>query len=113
MQSNIIFHIANTADVEHARNSGVYRCESLSNEGFIHCCEHSQLPGVVSRYYDGIDDLWLLMIDAEQLESALIRENTMGNAELFPHVYGPIAMQAVTEVLEFGLDSVERRALIG
>lgn len=113
MQSHIIFHIAITADVEHARSAGEYRCESLTREGFIHCCDRSQLQGVVSRYYDDIDELWLLMINAEQLESALIRENTMGNAELFPHIYGPIAMQAVTEILEFGLDSVERRALTG
>lgn len=106
-----IFHVSSTEELEQAQTSGLYESPSLSGEGFIHCCDANQLAGVVSRYYANVDHLKLLVIDPDQLSAALIRENTVGGSELFPHVYGPIELNAIVEVRDFSLSSPERMAL--
>jgi len=104
----VIFHIAAKTDVPNNKIFSEYRCDSLATEGFIHCCEAHQLSGVVSRYYQDNDDVVLLELDVDKLEPALIRENTVGGSELFPHLYGPINAEAVIAVIPFGLRSNER-----
>ena len=107
-----IFHIANAADVDALDHSGAYRCDSLSTEGFIHCCDKHQLASVVQRYYQAVDDVQLMLLDPDNLSSALIRENTMGGSELFPHVYGAINAEAVRQIVPFGIASTERMGLL-
>ena len=104
-----IFHIARKADAQSISTD--YKCDSLSSEGFIHCCDRHQLSGVVSRYYQDIDDVVLLVLDVEALEPALIHENTVGGSELFPHVYGVINRAAIVDTIPFGIHSQEREGL--
>jgi len=107
-----IFHIATDEDIENYRVSGEYRCTSLDSEGFIHCCDREQLGGVVSRYYQSVDRVQLMLLDPDKLEAPLIRENTVGGSELFPHVYGAINADAIKSIIPFGLSSSERLALM-
>ena len=104
----LIFHIATKVDLAASQQTGSYRCTSLDTEGFIHCCDKQQLAGVVQRYYQGIDDLMLLVIDPGKLVPDLVRENTVGGSELFPHVYGPLNAEAIRDSLDFSLNSSER-----
>lgn len=97
-ETPVILHICEPADHQSALHSGAYVCGSLASEGFIHCCTQGQLAGVVERYYSGRDDLLLLEIDSSKLQSKLVNENTVGGEELFPHVYGPINLDAVVSV---------------
>jgi len=108
----IVFHIAQRSDVQARQPEDDYHCASLTDEGFIHCCDKSQLAGVVARYYRGVDDLTLLLIDADRLTPALIHENTVGGSELFPHIYGPINADAIIDAVPFGLQSTERLGLM-
>lgn len=108
----IIFHIAQSSDVQRRQTNDDYHCASLTQEGFIHCCDRNQLAGVVGRYYQDIDDVQLLLIDVNKLVPALIHENTVGGSELFPHIYGPINADAIIEAVPFGLDSTERLGLL-
>lgn len=108
-----IFHIATADDIATLKPGSDYQCQSLQTEGFIHCCDQHQLTGVVQRYYQNIDNLTLLTIDPDKLTHALIRENTVGGSELFPHIYGPINQDAIVDTKDFGLRSVERLGLSG
>jgi len=108
-----VLHVALSADYARARDSGRYRCSSLVDEGFIHCCDPDQLAGVVDRYYADVDDLVLLVVDPAALDVELRRENAGGGEELFPHVYGPILLEAVRETRPFDLGSPARIALSG
>ena len=92
----MIFHIAQQADVIEGRLAGQYVCDSLTTEGFIHCCLATQLQGVIERYYQGASDLLLLGIDPGLLQAELRFENTVGGDEDFPHIYGPINLDAVS-----------------
>lgn len=109
-QTNIL-HIALAADIEQIRNGDDYHCLSLDTEGFIHCCHSNQLAGVVNRYYQGVDNVYLLVLKVDDLGSALILENTAGGSELFPHIYGPIKAAAVVQIIPFGIGSTERMGL--
>ncbi len=90
-----ILHIAQEADLLEARQSGQYRCDSLGNEGFIHCCLDTQLQGVIDRYYADLTGQVLLELDPSQLQSECRYENTVGGTEEFPHIYGPINVDAI------------------
>lgn len=97
-----VFHLAEAEHWEAARESGRYERSSLgvslAEEGFIHLSTAAQWPGVLDRYYRDHDgDLVLLTIDPALVESE-IRWETGGSAadELFPHLYGPLPVGAVT-----------------
>ena len=106
-----LLHIARDDDLALARRSGVYRCASLDEEGFIHCCEQDQLAGVVERYYADADGLTLLVVDRGALGAEVRHESAPGGGERFPHVYGPIALSAVRERRAFGLEDPARTGL--
>ena len=107
-----IFHIATDADIANYTEHGEYQCASLESDGFIHCCDKDQLVGVVNRYYQNVDNVQLVILDPDKLDSPLIRENTVGGSELFPHVYGSINREAIKTVVPFGLSSTERVGLL-
>ena len=93
-----IFHIATAADWEQARTSGAYTTStvgrSLEDEGFLHAARREQVDGVFQRYYRGIGEpLVLLTIDTDRL-GVPWREDAVG-AETYPHVYGPLNVDAV------------------
>jgi len=98
MTDDTIYHIADAQELDKAVKSGTYKCNSLATEGFIHCCLHNQLAGVVERYYANVDGLQVLKLDAQRLNCAPVYENTLGGQELFPHIYGAINMDAVISV---------------
>ena len=93
----VLFHVATAADWA-ARSADHYRPAGLATDGFVHCCDQGQLPGVVHRYYRGRDDLVLLTVDPGGLTRDVVWEDTSGRGERFPHVYGPIDLVAVVAV---------------
>lgn len=107
-----IFHIAAEADIKKYLDTGEYDCASLTSEGFIHCCDKGQLAGVVQRYYKDVGDVQLMLLDPDKLHARVLRENTVGGCELFPHVYGPINNEAVKALLPFGLSSIKRAEVL-
>ncbi len=103
-----LLHVAREADLARARKSGRYRAPSLDTEGFLHCCEPHQLDGVLRRWFAGVHDASVLHIDPGRLDARVVRENTTGGAELFPHVYGEVPMGAILEVVPLRRDDRAR-----
>lgn len=87
-----IFHLA-SGDLP----EGDYVHTSLHTEGFIHCSTAVQLPATVERHYPGVPGLIVLTVEPERLTSELRWEESTGG-EQFPHVYGPIAAEAIVDV---------------
>lgn len=104
----MIYHITSRAAWTEARERGDYRAESLDTEGFIHCSTESQVVPVAEKYYTGQNDLFLLVIEPALLSSDIKWEPPSGGApppgvpegDLFPHVYGPINLDAVVKVFD-------------
>ena len=95
----IIYHVTTAAEWNAAREKGRYESASLANEGFIHCSQDEQVKGVLARYFSGKKDLVKLVIDTSKLSSPFIYEWSPSTADTFPHVYGPINLEAVKEVV--------------
>ena len=95
----IIFHVTTKSEWDKAQQNGFYESPSLKEEGLIHCSEENQVPGVISRYFKDQKNLVKLVVDTGKLTSQLVYEWSPSIAETFPHVYGPINLDAVKEVV--------------
>ncbi len=94
-----IFHICPREDWEAAQQNGVFKAESLESEGFIHCSKAEQITGVANAFYKGIEGLVLLHIALDKLQVEVRWEEAGG--EVYPHIYGPVNLDAVVEVEDF------------
>lgn len=93
----MIYHVTTETDWESALKQGFYTHPSLSKEGFIHNCSLEQLPGVLERYYADIKGLLLLQIEESKLQAPLKYELAPSVNEEFPHIFGPINLDAVVK----------------
>ena len=100
-RSDRIFHIASSAAWRKALERGVYPADGLEKGGLIHCCYRSQIRGVASRFFRNEKELVLVEIDVQKLSPDVKEENLEGGQELFPHIYGPINLEAVVAVRQF------------
>jgi uncharacterized protein (DUF952 family) len=100
--SDFILHITTRIAWSAAPKRGQYVADSLSGQGFIHCSQVRQVLRVANSVYFGQHGLVLLVIDPARLTSELRWEPGVDLAsELFPHIYGPINLEAVVNVLNF------------
>lgn len=94
-----IYHVTTASEWKAAKEKGYYEAPSLKEEGYIHCSMPEQVPGVLERYFAGKTDLVKLVIDTDKLTSQYIYDWSTSNEDTFPHVYGPINLDAVVEVV--------------
>ena len=92
-----ILHITSESSWGQAVAEGEYRGDTLATQGFIHFCTTEQMAGVQDRYYRGQTGLLVLRIDPGRLSSPLKWETLPGSGEKFPHLYGPLNLDAVVE----------------
>jgi uncharacterized protein (DUF952 family) len=113
--SESLLHITERRSWEAARAAGEYRQSTrgvtLEQEGFIHCSRPHQLRGVAERFYADADDLVVLVVDPERLGAPVRFEAPVPGAEEYPHVYGPIQVEAVTSVVPVTRDPDGRMVL--
>ena len=100
-----IYHITTHAAWQEARSQGVYRDSSLDHEGFIHCSYPEQLARTANRYFAGQNDLLILAINRSQTGCEVVDEDLYGANQRFPHVYGPIPVRAVFDVIPWSCNA--------
>ena len=66
------------------------------DDGYIHLSAAEQVADTHARHFEGLHDLWLVEIDLAALRDAVRWEPSRGG-QLFPHVYGTIPLDAVTD----------------
>ncbi|MCY4062522.1 MAG: DUF952 domain-containing protein [Chloroflexi bacterium] len=104
----MIYHITTCAAWADAQKRGDYQAPSLKNEGFIHCSTRDQLLYVADSFYRGETDLLVLCIDECKLGAELrweapahpesLNDSAVSSDVLFPHLYGPLNLDAVMAV---------------
>lgn len=109
----MIFHITSCAEWSEAQTRGEYIAPSLATEGFIHCSTENQVLHVANAFYRGKNDLVLLVLNEATLKPELKWEPPAGvpapgisESDSFPHIFGPINLNAVASVVDFVPDSV-------
>lgn len=107
----MIYHILSKREWESAQQRGGYAPPSLADEGFIHCSTARQVVHVANAFYRGRTDLVLLQIDENRIKPEVRWEapagpaaDTVSQTDLFPHIYGPLNLDAVASVLNFQPD---------
>jgi uncharacterized protein (DUF952 family) len=98
-----ILHISTEDEWVAAQRAGEIRTSTrdrpLDEEGFIHCSSDDQVLGVANAFYADVNEpLVVLRIAVERLPAPVRWENLDGGAETFPHVYGPVPVDAVVSV---------------
>jgi uncharacterized protein (DUF952 family) len=100
--SDFILHATTREAWSAAQTNGQYTTDSLAGEGFIHCSKIGQILRVADTFYAGQHGLVLLVIDPRLLRPELCWEPGVDlPTELFPHIHGPINLDAVVQVLPF------------
>src|SRR5678815_3482269 len=100
----LLLHIVDREVWERAKAAGGYAPESLQKEGFIHCSTRSNYIATAHRYYKGQRNLLLLCIDPGRAPKEIKYEKAPHSEERFPHIYGPLNLDAVIDVIEFPCD---------
>ncbi|GAA1967323.1 DUF952 domain-containing protein [Catenulispora subtropica] len=114
-----IYHIAFRADWADAVAVGEYRVSTrgrtVEEEGFIHASTAEQVAGVANAFYADVADdaLVVLVIDPERLTASLKYDPVPGADKPFPHIYGPLNVDAVTGGAELERDAEGRYVFAG
>ncbi|WP_411877043.1 DUF952 domain-containing protein [Vulcanococcus limneticus] len=97
-----LHHLALASEWEQARRDGSYRRstrgQSLEQVGFIHASFEHQLAATHARFFAEAPPLLRLEIDPARLSAPLALEPAPGGHELFPHIHGPLNLDAVVAV---------------
>jgi uncharacterized protein (DUF952 family) len=99
-----IYHVASVSDWAEAQSRGEYRMSTrgarLEDFGFIHGSFREQVERIGAFLYGDVDEeLVVLVIDPARVHALIKTENLEGGAERFPHIYGPLPIDAVVSVL--------------
>ena len=98
-----IYHICRAEEWQAAQASGSYPGSSQDKaDGFMHFSGAAQIIESAAKHRAGQTGLLLLAVDPDVLGPALKWEASRGG-QLFPHLYGALAVSAVTSVHELPL----------
>lgn len=104
-----VWHLALAEHWQEALATGRYEWSTLgltlTQQGYVHASTVAQLPGVVTAFYSNVSEpLVLLGLDSGALDRAgshVRWDEVPGADDPFPHVYGPVPVEAVTSVTPF------------
>jgi uncharacterized protein (DUF952 family) len=99
MESEYIYHVTTKNEWEQAQLDNEYKPAGYAQEGFIHCSIETQVAGVLDRFYKGQTGLVKLKIEKAKVQRPVLFELAQDLNELFPHIYGPLNLDSVVEVI--------------
>lgn len=95
-------------DWDSALARGIYTPPSLAAERFIHCSTIAQIARTANRFFRGQTGLVALCINESRLSATLRYEpptRDESSGDLYPHLYGPLNLDAVVSVIDFPCSS--------
>lgn len=92
-----------------AQKSGEYTQSTIDSTleevGFIHCSFPDQTLEIANRHFSDRNNLVLLLIDEDKVQASIKHEGALsGRAGTFPHIYGPLNIDAVYSVVPLEKD---------
>ena len=94
-----IYHLTTDAAWAEGQAAGAYRAASLEAEGFIHASTAGQAEGSANRFFGGRPSVVVLTIHLGRVVAPVRWERSAHSAEPFPHLYGPLNLDAVVDVV--------------
>ena len=105
-----IYKILSVSQWKEAQSASVFKGAPIDlADGYIHFSTTEQVEETARKHFKGQGDLLLATIDEALLGEALRYEPSRGG-QLFPHLYGPMPLSAVTQLvpLPMGSDGYHR-----
>jgi uncharacterized protein (DUF952 family) len=103
-QARLIYKIAPRALWQAAEAAGRFDGAPVDvADGFIHFSTAGQVAETAAKHFAGQGDLLLVAVRVEHLPPDLLRWEPSRGGGLFPHLYGPLALDAVAYVRELPL----------
>ena len=96
-----IYLLSSQTEYQQALNEGGLVRDSLQSEGFIHASPKSQLNRLANKYYRDKKQPLILFVDKKLISCQVKWEPATGG--LYPHIYGPLNINAVTKVEKIAL----------
>lgn len=95
--SHITYHLTPREHWEAQAANSSYLPERFEDDGFIHCTDSiEEVIAVGNRYYQTDARHYLLLeIDCGSVTAPIVYEDP---GKIFPHIYGPLEVEAVREV---------------
>lgn len=101
----LIYKICAASQWRDAGESRVFNGAAVDlADGFIHFSTASQVRETAAKHFAGQGDLVLVAVDEAKLGPALKYEISRGG-QLFPHLYGPLSLDAVEWIAELPLNA--------
>lgn len=94
----MLLHIISKAGWVAAQSAGSI---APVGEEFVHCSDRGVVHVTAGKFFHGQSGLLLLVIDPRLLDVPVRWEAVADSPLWFPHVYGPIPVEAVVEVHDF------------
>jgi uncharacterized protein (DUF952 family) len=103
-QASLIYKIAPRTLWQAAEAAGRFEGAPVDvADGFIHFSTAGQVAETAAKHFAGQDDLLLVAIRVELLPPDTLRWEPSRGGDLFPHLYGPLPLDAVAYVRELPL----------
>lgn len=104
MPDMFAYKILTTEEFAQFRSDGFFKGSPVDiKDGYIHLSTQEQAAETAAKHFSGQDNLVLAMIDLVPLGEHLKWEESRGG-QLFPHLYSPLPLGAVTKHVVLRLD---------
>jgi uncharacterized protein (DUF952 family) len=104
-----IYHMIRAETWAAVRGDREYADESLAREGFIHCTAGERnLLDVAERHYRGDRGEWLVLVLDPARITHEVRWEVQPDGMAYPHIHGPLNLDAVVSVCRFPRDEAGR-----
>lgn len=94
-----IIHWLTRREWEKERLYNYIGIESVEKCGFIHCSEPDTFYEVAPNIKDIDEESVILVIDSDKVIPEIVWENPDDQGRNFPHIYGQLNIDAITDVL--------------
>lgn len=102
------YKILTTEEFAQLRGDGHFAGSPVDlRDGYIHLSTQAQAAETAAKHFAGQDNLVLAMVDLVPLGDQVKWEESRGG-QLFPHLYAPLPLGAVTKHVVLRLDSEGR-----
>lgn len=102
MPDTTAYKILTSDQMQVLEQEGVFNGAPIDlQDGYIHLSTAAQAQETLDKHFAGQTGLWLAAVDLEAMGDAVRWEPSRGG-QLFPHLYAPLPLAAVTAYSEVG-----------
>ena len=104
IKEDLIFHLVPKKKWHNNQRYGLYRPDLKDEEGFIHCSTADQVEDTANRFFKDQNNILLIVINYGKIQSDVKMEDTEGSGQEYPHIYGPLNMDAILDKIKLQSD---------